>query len=314
MKKRARISEWKTPEAERHFHEREDALVRERLTEQPVAIDVETHLGPTRAYYWEGTGEPVVFLHGTGGPGTTWAPYAEHRNGRAMYAIDTMGDVGRSRQLVAVENAGDLSVWLEETLSGLGLEQPHLAGTSYGGFLALNLAASRPDRVRSLYLIEPAGLVRVVMAKFMLWGMSCLFASLLPASLRRLAARRLRNPLVEDRELMRLGLYAARNHRPGLLRPEPLTDEQLHSIEVPTHIVLGAKSEVFPVDAAQTRAAKLANATIERIEGAGHAVAMSHVDTLAPQLTRFLDRHDEATRTVFPPEPRAVNRRARPRW
>jgi len=276
--------------------------VRERLTERPVAIDVETHLGPTRAYLWEGTGEPVVFLHGTGGTGTTWSPYAEYRRGRAMCAIDTIGDLGRSRQQVPVNGADDLSLWLDETLSGLGLERAHLAGTSYGAFLALNLAARRPGRVRSLYLIEPAGLVRVDMAKFMLWGMSNLFACLLPAGLRRIAARRLRNPLAEDRELMRLGLYGARNHRKRLLRPEPLTDEQLHSIQAPTHMVFGAKSEVFPVNAVRARAALLPYGTAEVITGAGHAVAMSHVETLGPELARFLERHDIGSQTVVRPE------------
>jgi pimeloyl-ACP methyl ester carboxylesterase len=302
MTKRVHLSEWKTPEAERRFHEREDELVQERLTERPSPIDVVTHLGPTRAYYWAGSGEPVVFLHGTGGTGTTWAPYAEYRIGRAMYAIDTIGDLGRSRQQVPVENADDLSLWLDETLSGLGLEHAHLAGTSYGGFLALNLAASRPNRVRSLYLLEPAGLVRVVIPKFMVWGMSSFFASLLPASLRRIAARRLRNPLVEDRELMRLGLYGVRNHRSRLLRPEPLTDEQLRSIEVPTHMVFGEKSEVFPVSAARARAALLPNATSEVICGAGHAVAMSQVDTLAAGLTRFVAGHDTGSEPVLRPE------------
>jgi pimeloyl-ACP methyl ester carboxylesterase len=303
MKKRVHLSEWKTADAEQRFHAREDDLLRARLTEQPAAIDVETHLGPTRAYFWEGTGEPVVFLHGAGGTGATWAPYAEYREGRAMYAIDTIGDHGRSRQQKPVESADDLSQWLDETLTGLGLESAHLAGTSYGGFLALNLATSRPGAVRSLYLIEPAGLVRVVIAKFMLWGMPCLFASALPGSLRRMAARRLRNPLVEDRELMRLGMYAARHHRSRLLRPQPLTDEQLHSIGAPTHIVFGAKSELFPVDAARARASLLPNATTEVIGGAGHAVAMSHVDTLAPELARFLDRHDSRSHSVERPEP-----------
>ncbi|MDP9331991.1 MAG: alpha/beta fold hydrolase [Actinomycetota bacterium] len=304
MKKRVHLSEWKTPEAEHRFHTREDDLVGERLAERPAAIDVETHLGPTRAYFWAGTGEPVVFLHGAGGTGTTWAPYADYREGRAMYAIDTIGDLGRSRQQKPVESADDLSRWLEETLTGLGVEHAHLAGTSYGAFLALNLATSRPGAVRSLYLIEPAGLVRVVIAKFMLWGMSSLFASLLPKSLRRIAAQRLRNPLVEDRELMRLGLYGARHHRSRLLRPEPLTDEQLHSIEAPTHFVLGAKSEVFPVNAARARAFLLPNATTEVISGAGHAVAMSGADTLAPELARFLSRHDTRLDTVERPEQR----------
>ena len=59
MKKGVHLSQWKAPDAERRFHEREDDLVRERLAERPHAIDVETHLGPTRAYLWDGTGEPV---------------------------------------------------------------------------------------------------------------------------------------------------------------------------------------------------------------------------------------------------------------
>jgi pimeloyl-ACP methyl ester carboxylesterase len=209
-----------------------------------------------------------------------------------MYAIDTIGDLGRSRQQLPVESADDLSLWLDETLSRLRLGHAHLVGTSYGGFLALNVAARRPDRVLSLYLIEPAGLVPAALAKFMFWGLSSLFASLLPASMRRIAARRLRNPLVEDRELMRLGLFAARNHRSRLLRPQPLTDEQLHSIAVPAHFVLGAKSEAFPIKTAQARAALLPAATTAVVQGAGHAVAMSDVETLGPDLARFLRAHD----------------------
>ena len=292
MTRTAHLSRWKNPDVERRFHEREDELVRKRWTERPRPIDVETRLGPTRAWYWEGTGEPLVLLHGAGGTGTSWAPYADHRRGRALYAIDTIGDLGRSRQERPVQSADDLSLWLDETLSGLALARAHLAGTSYGGFLALNLAATRPDRVRSLYLLEPAGLVRVVIPTFMVWGMASLFASLLPASLRRFAARRLWNPLIEDGELMRVAFYGMRNHRSRLLRPEPLTDEQLHSIEVPTHIVLGEKSEVFPVGAARARVGLLPNATSEVVNGAGHAVAMSHIDAMAAGLIRFLDAHD----------------------
>jgi pimeloyl-ACP methyl ester carboxylesterase len=259
----------------------------------PVAIDVETALGSTGAYMWKGTGEPVVFLHGAGGNATSWTSYADYRPGRAMYAVDTIGDLGRSRQLVAIESADDLARWLDETLSGLGLEHAHLAGTSYGAFLALNLAAQRPDRVRSLYLIEPAGLVRADIAKFMFWGMSCVFASLLPAPMRRVGARRLRNPLVEDRDLIRLGMYGARNHQSRLLRPEPLSDEQLRAIEAPAHIVFGAKSEIFSMNAARARAELIPNATTEVISNAGHALAMSHVDPLASELARFVDRHAE---------------------
>jgi pimeloyl-ACP methyl ester carboxylesterase len=130
--------------------------------------------------------------------------------------------------------------------------------------------------------------------------MSSLFASQLPLALRQPAGRRLRNPLVEDRELLRLALYGARHHRSRLLRPEPPTDAQLESIAAPTHIVLAARSEAFPVNKARARAALLPDATTDVISGAGHAVAVSHVDTLAAEVARH---DDTASHKVEHPEP-----------
>jgi pimeloyl-ACP methyl ester carboxylesterase len=290
MKERVHLSEWRSAEAEQRFRAMEDELVRDLVADPPTAVDVPTRLGPTRAYQWEGTGVPVVFLHGTAGTSLMWAPYAERRAGRAMYAVDTIGDVGRSQQQVAVETAGDLADWLAETLSGLGLDRAHLAGTSYGGFLALNLAVRRPDLVRSLFLIDPAGIERVRMLRFMLWGTSALFASRLPGRLRMRAARRLRMPVLEDARVMRLGLYGQLNHRSRLLPPGPLTDDQLRSIEQPVVLALGEKSEVFPSTDVRARAGTLLRqVTVEVVEGAGHGVSLSHVEVVAGWLAAFLE-------------------------
>jgi pimeloyl-ACP methyl ester carboxylesterase len=289
MKPRPNLSAWKSPEAEARFREREDALVRELAAEVPTPVDVSTRLGPTRVYRWPGAGDPVVFLHGTSGTSFAWAPYAERRDGRAMDAVDTIGDVGRSRQELAVEDGGDLSGWLAETLAGVGIERAHLVGTSYGGFLALNLAARRPELVRSLFLIDPAALVPFRLLPFMLWGTAALFASWLPTPLRLRAARRLRMPALEDPRLIRFALYGQLNHRTRLLRPEPLTDDQLRSIEQPVHLVLGGKSEVFPSAAVRERAeALLPHVTVEVVEDAGHAVSISHIDLITDRLTTFL--------------------------
>jgi pimeloyl-ACP methyl ester carboxylesterase len=220
----------------------------------------------------------------------TWARYAERRAGRSVYAVDTIGEVGRSRQEVAVENAAALASWLDEVLAGLGLDEVHLAGTSYGGFLALNLAARRPARVRTVFVIEPAGVVRVRLGRFMAWGWCVLLSSLLPGPPRRVAAKWLRMPALEDRRLLRLGFYAARHHRKRLLRPEPLTDEQLRSITVPVTVVVGAKSEVFPPREVVARAALLPKVEVEIVDGAGHAAADSHVDQIASRLLGFAAR------------------------
>jgi pimeloyl-ACP methyl ester carboxylesterase len=286
---RVHLSRWKSPEAEERFREREDELVRELVAEPPTPIDVATRLGPTRAYRWEGQGEPIVFLHGTAGTSLTWARYADHRQGQTMYAVDTIGDVGRSRQEVAVERADDLAEWLDETLAQLGLGPVHLAGTSYGGFLALNLAARRPARVRSLSLIEPAGIVRVRLLRFLLWGTPALFASWLPTPLRRVAARILRFPMLEDPRLLRVALNGQLNHRSRLLPAQPLTDDQLQSIDQPALLFLGEKSAVFPAREVGTRAdALLPRAEIEVVPGAGHALSASDADALARRIFAFV--------------------------
>jgi pimeloyl-ACP methyl ester carboxylesterase len=290
MKTGPYLSRWKSEQAERRFRAMEDELVAELVTAVPEALDVATRLGPTRVYRWPGTGEPVVFLHGATGTSLMWAPYAEHRHGRAMYAIDTIGDVGRSRQEVAIQGEHDLAGWLVDTLDAAGLERPHFAGTSYGAFLALNLAASEPARVRSLFLVEPAGLTPVHLFRFMVWGFSALFASVLPGPARRVAARRLRMPALENKDVMRLVAYGQRHHRAQRPPPGPLTDEQLRNVVQPARVLLGAKSAPLPAREVRTRAAMLPNVDIEVVPDAGHALTMSHREHVEARLDDFLRR------------------------
>ena len=293
------VSRWSSPDAEAEFRRRGDALAAalaaERSFEMPAPVDVPTRLGPTRVDRWEGEGEPVVFLHGTTGTSLAWVEYAQRRRGRATYAVDTIGDVGHSRQEVAVTGARDLADWLAEVLDGLGLDRPHLAGVSYGGFLALNLAVHHPARVRTLTLIEPAGIERVRMARFMAWGIASMGAAFLPTPLRMRAARRLRMPVLEDPRIIRVVAYGQRHHRARLLRPEPLTDAQLAGIAQPVLAVLGERSEVFPAaDVAARLQGHLPDVTLHTVAGAGHGVVTTDVDRLSGWLADFLADHDPA--------------------
>src|SRR5262245_39999130 len=105
MKRQVHLSSWKSPAKEERFRAREADLALAVTSEQPVAVAVPSRLGPTRAYRWDGADPPVMFLHGATGTALSWTAYAERRHGRAMTAIDTIGDVGASQQEVAVENA-----------------------------------------------------------------------------------------------------------------------------------------------------------------------------------------------------------------
>lgn len=291
MKERLHFGEWDDPAAEARFRALEDELWDEAAVRWPApseALDIPTTFGTSRAYHWAGDGDPVLLLHGATGTSLSWAPYTGALAGRSAYAVDTIGDVGRSRQTVPVRRPGDLVTWLDETLAGLALDTVHVAGTSYGGFLGLLLAVHRPERVASLTLLDPGGIERLRLARFLAWGTACLLASRLPDRPRRAAGRALRMPALDDRRLLGMVLYGQRHHRVRLLAPGPLTDDDLRSVAAPVLLMVGARSEVHDVRALVERAtALLPDVDAEVVAGAGHALPLSHADHCAARLVAF---------------------------
>jgi pimeloyl-ACP methyl ester carboxylesterase len=298
MKERVHLGRWKSVQAEQRFRALEDQLWHELWPEPPESLDIDTHLGPTRVYRWPGEGDPVVFLHGMGATSLMWSGYIGLLEGRTVYAVDTIGDVGRSQQQVPVSDTADLAAWLDAVLAGARIDHAHLVGASYGGFLALNQAVLRPARVRSIALVEPVGLVPLRFGRFMLWGGAVLAASTLPAPMRRAAGHALHMPLLDDKRVMRMVLQGYLTHRPHVLPPGPLTDEQLRSVAVPVLLLLGEKSQVHRSCEVLARATELLpDVDAEIVPGAGHPVPMSHTEHIAGRLNGFLLRHDTTNTT-----------------
>jgi pimeloyl-ACP methyl ester carboxylesterase len=263
----------------------EDALWREATGPAPTEIDVHTSFGVTRAYRWTGDGTPIVFLHGGGMTSVSWAPYAQALSGRDVYAVDVMGDAGRSEPTAWISCASDMAAWLDETLRGLGVERAHLVGHSLGGFVALSTAVYRPNRVSSLVLLDPAGIAPLQMLRFMMWGLPVLLGSLGPARVRRWLARRLRNPLLENKRASRLLLHGMVRHAPGFPLLKPLTDDELRAVSVPVRLLVATESEPFDPNLLASRAeALLPRVSIEHVPGAGHALTVSHLDICAARI------------------------------
>jgi pimeloyl-ACP methyl ester carboxylesterase len=101
-----------------------------------------------------GAGDPVVFIHGSGTSGATWAPVLAHLPDRRSIAIDLPGFglsdrhsyLGRPLRVHAVAQ-------LTSVLDALGLRRAALVGTSLGGMWALCLALEAPERVSAVVSI-----------------------------------------------------------------------------------------------------------------------------------------------------------------
>ncbi len=96
-------------------------------------------------YHRTGSGPPLVLLHGVGHHWQAWEPVIERLAGEFdVIACDTPG-FGRSAPLhagvkPAIPAYVDAFEWF---FAELGLERPHVAGSSMGGGIALELARGR---------------------------------------------------------------------------------------------------------------------------------------------------------------------------
>jgi pimeloyl-ACP methyl ester carboxylesterase len=105
---------------------------------------------------WTGTGTPVVLVHGLNNTGWIWA-----RPGAGLAADGRRVLAPTQRGHGASDKRDDLSLEatsadLEALLDAEGLDRVHLAGHSWGGKVAMHFAATRPARLRSLVLADPA--------------------------------------------------------------------------------------------------------------------------------------------------------------
>jgi pimeloyl-ACP methyl ester carboxylesterase len=108
-------------------------------------------------YHRAGWGEPLLLLHGIGSRWEVWRPVlAGLEATREVIAVDLPG-FGASPMppLGTAPGASSLTRMVCDFLDGLGLEAPHVAGNSLGGWVALELA--KRGRARTATALSPAG-------------------------------------------------------------------------------------------------------------------------------------------------------------
>ena len=105
------------------------------------------------AYRVEGSGPPVVLIQGVGIHGQGWSPQVLALRERfTCLTFDNRG-MGASQPIgdrITVPQMAEDALWL---MSRLGWDSAHVVGHSLGGPVALEMALTHPERVRSLSLL-----------------------------------------------------------------------------------------------------------------------------------------------------------------
>jgi pimeloyl-ACP methyl ester carboxylesterase len=123
-----------------------------------AATDLEPRRAGSVRYYVGGEGEPLLLLHGLAGSTGNWVELLPDLLKRyRVLAIDFPGHAGSGR-LPRGATTTDFAAVAATVLETEELGPVLVAGHSFGGLVALRLAQSRPELVRGLMLVSPAGI------------------------------------------------------------------------------------------------------------------------------------------------------------
>ena len=214
------------------------------LKQLPATIEqhyVTTSQGPTFVLAaGKPDAPPVVFFHGSLSSAITWVGELIRLSEKyRLYAIDMIGEAGKSAESRPPLHSDTYRHWLQEVFQQLGVAQPILVGLSLGGWLALNYVTAYPDQVKGLILISPGGVGRN--RNVLWWVLPHLLLG--PWGAKRLY-RKILGPLggeLESTELARFLQLIAASVKP---RTEPLpivSDQQLALLAYPVLLLIGGQ-------------------------------------------------------------------------
>jgi pimeloyl-ACP methyl ester carboxylesterase len=195
----------------------------------------------------------LLLLHGGAANSAMWigdiVSWAKHFR---VFAVDMIGEAGlsaHSRPLLSLEAH---ALWLDDVLQSLNIDRASVVGVSLGGWLGVDYATRRPNRVEKLVLLSPGGIGSQKLA---------IIFKLLPLRLcGNWGARKAReivlgalpnDPSPEIQRFMRFVTLIHENFIPRLVKIPVFNDEALRRLRMPVMAILGGKDVLL--DSAETK-------------------------------------------------------------
>jgi pimeloyl-ACP methyl ester carboxylesterase len=267
------------------------------------------------AYQSIGSGPPLIFLHGFLGNGDNWQKlWPDLAADYQCIALDLLG-FGESSKPALKYTIWHQIEFLQQFIAALQLENFHLVGHSYGGWLtaAYTIAAtgvgwdaaktqwecpaSRPHRLpppQTITLIAPAGIRddsfvgRYNYMKPLLWETP--IVDWVMAMIRPIARRFGPATAFEQIDLARTALRAqpvAKSFIVDRLRPEDAIDtveRWLSHITIPTLVIAGTQDTTIPLWHCETYGREVVGARLEIFSDADHDLIQTHHGAIAQQI------------------------------
>jgi pimeloyl-ACP methyl ester carboxylesterase len=241
-----------------------------------------------------GDGPALVHLHGAGGLRLTPAHDLLSRAFRVM-AFEMPG-FGASPENLRTRDLPEMASTMARAAAACGLDRFNLMGTSFGGKVALWLAAQQSAMVRALVLEAPAA-IRPEGSE-PVSGTPEEIARRLYAHPERMPAA----PAVDPVQAAQALALVRRLRGPGR---DAALEDRLRDLATPTLVVFGTLDSVIPPSTGRIYKELMPSSHLVFVYDAGHAIAAERPEAFAEVVADFLERNDafliRRTKTVIFP-------------
>ncbi len=242
--------------------------------------------------------ETLLFSHGLLWSGKMFGPQVDYFKTRfRVVTYDHCGQ-GRSGGRATGYDMDSLTDDAASLIEKLNLGPCHVAGLSMGGFVAMRLAARRPELVKSLILMETSAGPEVYTFKYnllntvvKLFGVKVVTNQVMPIMFGQTFlndANRTDEKAHWTKELQSNQKSIVKAVK-GVIDREGIVDE-LRNITIPTLIVVGDEDVATPPDKAKTIHEHIAGSELKIIKGAGHTSTIEEPRQVNQAIEKFLNR------------------------
>ncbi len=277
---------YKSSEGERLVRERYQAF----LKHWPVPneqIHVPTQQGSTFVVIsGPKDAPPLLLLHGGVANSAMWmGEVAAFARSFRVYCIDMIGEPGFTAPARPSLASDAYAVWLDDVVDHLSIDRASIVGVSLGGWLGLDYAIRRPERVERVAVLCPGGIGRqkvgIVFTTLLLrmfggWGRRKLAE--------RILGRAPVDPTPPVKAFMGFVALIHRHFRPRMVKMPVFSDSAVRNLSMPVLAIVGGRDVLL--DSAQTkrRLEQLApGAQVVYLPEAGHLLSSQ-----TPRVLEFL--------------------------
>jgi pimeloyl-ACP methyl ester carboxylesterase len=191
----------------------------------------------------EAAAPPLVLLHGASSNALAWiGDVAELSRVFRTYAVDVIGEPGRSAPSRLPWTGPAYAEWLTDVLDGLHVPTAALVGISQGGWLVLKFATQAPGRITKLVLLAPGG-IAAPRPSFMVRAIPLSFMGRRGAhAINRIVFGS--QPIAPEAAIY---MDEIMTHFRPRIEPQPLfTDQELAALTMPILVLAGEDDALLP--------------------------------------------------------------------